>query len=88
MEVDADNLCTALVKLDTTIRFVGIENKMGRPVAAQSRKGLRLLLNSEELNSHASYSVTSTSLGQNRGLRISFVMLTFLKRPSALRYGF
>jgi hypothetical protein len=51
MAIDAEELCSELLKLDISIRFVGIANEMGRLVAAKFREGLQPLLTSEELQS-------------------------------------
>ena len=51
MVTDAEELCSEFLKLDSSIRFVGIANEMGTLVAAKFRQGLKPLLTSEELQS-------------------------------------
>lgn len=51
MALDAEELCSELLKLDSAIRFVGVANEMGVLVAAKFREGLQPLLTSEELRS-------------------------------------
>ena len=46
---DAEALCSEILKLDPSIRFAGIANKMGRLAAAVFRKGVQPLLTKEEL---------------------------------------
>jgi hypothetical protein len=77
MEVDADNLCTALLKLDSSIRFVGIANKMGRPVAAKFRKGLRPLLNGEELKSYAMKATLRMKTSEDYQSRLGKIIYTY-----------
>lgn len=47
MEIDTGNSRAARLNPDRAIRFLGITNKLGKPVAAKFRKGLPSLLNSE-----------------------------------------
>jgi hypothetical protein len=77
MEIDADNLCTVLLKLDSSIRFVGIANKMGRPVAAKFRKGLRPLLNSEELKSYAMKATLRMKTSEDYQSRLGKIIYTY-----------
>lgn len=52
MVMDAAELCNELLGLDSSIRFVGIANQMGRLVATKYRQGLQPLLTSEEVESN------------------------------------
>jgi hypothetical protein len=89
MVVDADDLCEALLNADSTIRFVGIANKMGRLVGAKFRKGLRPLLTSEELKSHAMKATLRMRTREDYESRLGKVIYTFalygkVKRASIL----
>jgi hypothetical protein len=53
MATDAQGLCSEILKLDGSIRFVGVANKMGRLIASQFRSGLQPLLKKDELESYA-----------------------------------
>jgi hypothetical protein len=43
-----DNLCDQILKIDRSIRFVGIANKMGKTITAAYRKGSNHLLTEDE----------------------------------------
>ena len=43
-----DNLCEQILKIDRSIRFVGIANKMGKTITAAYRKGSDHLLTEDE----------------------------------------
>jgi hypothetical protein len=43
-----DNLCDQILKIDTSIRFVGIANKMGKTITSAYRKGSDHLLTEDE----------------------------------------
>jgi len=43
-----DNLCDQILKIDRSIRFVGIANKMGKTITSAYRKGSDHLLTEDE----------------------------------------
>ncbi len=45
-------VCNRILDTDRSIRFVGIANQMGRPVASTSRAGLELVLTKDEIDSY------------------------------------
>jgi hypothetical protein len=45
-------ICNQILDTDKSIRFVGIANQMGRPVASASRAGLELVLTKDEIDSY------------------------------------
>src|SRR5689334_14100293 len=49
MRDNAKQLCDEILKLDQTIRFAGIANKMGKLISAKFREGLEPLLTEQEL---------------------------------------
>jgi hypothetical protein len=45
-------ICNQILDMDKSIRFVGIANQMGRPMASASRAGLELVLTKDEIDSY------------------------------------
>jgi hypothetical protein len=62
-EQSFQNLCNAIVNLDSSIRFVGIADNHGNLMATAERKGLKPLLNQEE---RAQYAITAATRQQTR----------------------
>jgi hypothetical protein len=56
-EEDLRGLCNHLLESDSSIRFIGIPNKMGRQIISQYRNGIMLLLTSQEIEMFAIESV-------------------------------
>ena len=56
-EEDLGRLCNKILESDSSIRFVGIPNKMGRQIVSSYRNGLTLLLTPQEIEMFAIESV-------------------------------
>ena len=47
-----EKICNEILKLDSSIRFAGIANKMGKLVAAKFNRGVQVLLTREEIEAN------------------------------------
>jgi hypothetical protein len=56
-EEDLLRLCNQILQSDSSVRFVGIPNKMGRQIVSSYRYGLTLLLTPQEIEMFAIESV-------------------------------
>jgi hypothetical protein len=56
-EEDLRRLCNKILESDSSVRFVGIPNKMGRQIVSSYRNGLTLLLTPQEIEMFAIESV-------------------------------
>jgi hypothetical protein len=56
-EEDLRRLCNQILQTDSSVRFVGIPNKMGRQIVSSYRNGLTLLLTQQEIEMFAIESV-------------------------------
>jgi hypothetical protein len=56
-EEDLRRLCNQILRSDSSVRFVGIPNKMGRQIVSSYRNGLTLLLTQQEIEMFAIESV-------------------------------
>jgi hypothetical protein len=56
-EEDLRRLCNQILQSDSSVRFVGIPNKMGRQIVSSYRYGLTLLLTPQEIEMFAIESV-------------------------------
>lgn len=56
-EEDLHDLCNHLLESDSSIRFIGIPNKMGRQIISHYRNGIMLLLTPQEIEMFAIESV-------------------------------
>jgi hypothetical protein len=56
-EEDLRRLCNQILQSDSSVRFVGIPNKMGRQIVSSYRNGLTLLLTPQEIEMFAIESV-------------------------------
>ena len=56
-EEDLRRLCNQIQESDSSVRFVGIPNKMGRQIVSSYRYGLTLLLTPQEIEMFAIESV-------------------------------
>ena len=56
-EEDLRRLCNQILQSDSSVRFVGIPNKMGRQIVSSHRYGLILLLTPQEIEMFAIESV-------------------------------
>jgi hypothetical protein len=56
-EEDLRRLCNQMLQSDSSVRFVGIPNKMGRQIVSSYRYGLILLLTPQEIEMFAIESV-------------------------------
>jgi hypothetical protein len=54
---DLRRLCNQILESDSSVRFVGIPNKMGRQIVSSYRNGLILLLTPQEIEMFAIESV-------------------------------
>jgi hypothetical protein len=54
---DLRRLCNQILESDSSVRFVGIPNKMGRQIVSSYRNGLTLLLTQQEIEMFAIESV-------------------------------
>ncbi len=54
---DLRRLCSQILESDSSVRFVGIPNKMGRQIVSSYRNGLTLLLTPQEIEMFAIESV-------------------------------
>ena len=56
-EEDLCRVCNQILESDSSVRFVGIPNKMGRQIVSSYRNGLTLLLTPQEIEMFAIESV-------------------------------
>jgi hypothetical protein len=56
-EEDLCRVCNQILESDSSVRFVGIPNKMGRQIVSTFRNGLTLLLTQQEIEMFAIESV-------------------------------
>jgi hypothetical protein len=56
-EEDLRRVCNQILESDSSVRFVGIPNKMGRQIVSSYRNGLTLLLTPQEIEMFAIESV-------------------------------
>lgn len=56
-EEDLCRVCNQILESDSSVRFVGIPNKMGRQIVSSYRNGLTLLLTQQEIEMFAIESV-------------------------------
>jgi hypothetical protein len=56
-EEDLCRVCNQILESDSSVRFVGIPNKMGRQIVSSIRNGLTLLLTPQEIEMFAIESV-------------------------------
>ena len=82
-----DNLCDQILKIDRSIRFVGIANKMGKTITSAYRKGSNHLLTEDESDLSTIESVlrmlTRSDLQSKTGKPIySFTLYEKVKRAT------
>jgi hypothetical protein len=76
-EMDLENVCSEILKLDKSIRFAGIANKMGRLVSAKFRNGLRPLLTTEELESNVMKATLRMKTREDHESKLGRTIYTF-----------
>lgn len=64
-QTSLDDLCSKIISLDTTIRFVGMANKSGALISSAYRRGLIPLSTIEETSHYAIQAVTRAMLTED-----------------------
>jgi hypothetical protein len=86
-EEDLGRLCNKILESDSSIRFVGIPNKMGRQIVSSYRNGLTLLLTPQEIEMFAIESVLRMNTRKDFELKLgrpiySFTLYEKVKRAT------
>ena len=86
-EEDLRRLCNKILESDSSIRFVGIPNKMGRQIVSSYRNGLTLLLTPQEIEMFAIESVLRMNTRKDFELKLgrpiySFTLYEKVKRAT------
>lgn len=87
--LDVEQLCNEISRLDQSIRFAGIANKMGKLVASRFREGLQQLLTEEELEGSIMKAVLRMKTREDYESKLDNTIYTFtlyekVKRASIL----
>ena len=70
-------ICSQILQLDNSIRFVGIANNMGSLVAYELRKGLAALLDEEELQNYTLKTVLRMKTREDYESKLGDIIYTF-----------
>ncbi|HZB15660.1 MAG TPA: hypothetical protein VE445_00720 [Nitrososphaeraceae archaeon] len=86
-EEDLGRLCNKILESDSSVRFVGIPNKMGRQIVSSYRNGLTLLLTPQEIEMFAIESVLRMNTRKDFELKLgrpiySFTLYEKVKRAT------
>jgi hypothetical protein len=73
-----NEICEHVLELDSSIRFVGIANQMGRPVATAYRAGVELVLTKEEIDSYMIKAVLQMKTAEDFESKLGDVIYTFI----------
>ena len=84
-------ICNEILELDSSIRFVGIANKMGKLVAAEFNRGVEVLLTREEIEANAISAVLRMKTREDYEQKLGKTIYTFalyekVKRASIALY--
>ncbi|MEO9363889.1 MAG: DUF6659 family protein [Nitrososphaera sp.] len=71
------NICMQVLLVDSSIRFAGIANKMGKIVASEFREGVKPLLTDEEVEGFAVKSVLRMKTREDYESKLGRVIYTF-----------
>ncbi|UVS68014.1 hypothetical protein NWT39_08870 [Nitrososphaera viennensis] len=71
------NICRQILLADSSIRFAGIANKMGKMVASEFREGVKPLLTDEEVEGSAVKSVLRMKTREDYESRLGRAVYTF-----------
>jgi hypothetical protein len=86
-EEDLCRVCNQILESDSSVRFVGIPNKMGRQIVSSYRNGLTLLLTPQEIEMFAIESVLRMNTRKDFELKLgrpiySFTLYEKVKRAT------
>ena len=86
-EEDLGRLCNKILESDSSVRFVGIPNKMGRQIVSTYRNSLTLLLTPQEIEMFAIESVLRMNTRKDFELKLgrpiySFTLYEKVKRAT------
>ena len=73
----ASKICTEILRLDNSIRYVGIGNNMGTLVAYEFRRGIQPILNEEDLQSNMINAVLRMKTREDYESKLGDVIYTF-----------
>ena len=73
----AKRICSQVMQLDNSIRFVGLANNMGSLILYELRKGLVPLLNEEELRSYTLKTILRMKTREDYESKLGDVVYTF-----------
>jgi hypothetical protein len=84
-------ICNEILELDSSIRFVGIANKMGKLVAAEFKRGVEALLTKEEIEANIISAVLRMKTREDYEQKLGKTIYTFalyekVKRASIALY--
>ena len=79
-----EKICNEILELDSSIRFAGIANKMGKLVAAQFTRGVEALLTREEIEANMINAVLRMKTRQDYEQKLgkTFALYEKVKRAS------
>src|ERR687896_2693745 len=72
-----EKICNEILELDSSIRFAGIANKMGKLVAAQFTRGVEALLKREEIEANIINAVLRMKTRQDYEQKLGKTIYTF-----------
>ena len=72
-----EKICNEILELDSSIRFAGIANKMGKLVAAQFTRGVEALLTREEIEANIIKAVLRMKTRQDYEQKLGKTIYTF-----------
>lgn len=72
-----EEICNEILELDSSIRFAGIANKMGKLVAAQFTRGVEALLTREEIEANMINAVLRMKTRQDYEQKLGKTIYTF-----------
>ena len=70
-------ICEEILELDSSIRFVGIANKMGKLVAAEFNRGVEVLLTKEEIEANIISAVLRMKTREDYEQKLGKTIYTF-----------
>jgi hypothetical protein len=72
-----EKICNEILELDSSIRFAGIANKMGKLVAAKFNRGVKVLLTREEIESNIIKAVLRMKTREDYEQKLGKTIYTF-----------
>jgi hypothetical protein len=75
--INLEDLCSDILKIDKSIRFAGIANKMGQLISAKFREGLQPLLTKEELEGNVMKATLRMKTREDYELKLGKTIYTF-----------